>query len=62
MDIEEIKKLKAEIDAMSQLQMCHLWRFAAVGSPYFQGELGNYFKEKLKERGGFTPEISKELG
>jgi len=56
------EKLKAEIDAMSQYQMCYAWRFAKSGDPRFQGEVGDYFAVKFKEKGGMTPEISKSLG
>ena len=56
------EELKAEIDKMSQYEMCRRWRFAAMGDPYFQGEVGDYFAQKMKEKGGMTPEISKQLG
>jgi hypothetical protein len=56
------KKLKDRIDAMSQLELCRVWRFATTGDPLLAGEVGEYFAEKLKEKGGFTPEISKHLG
>jgi hypothetical protein len=53
---------KAEIDAMSQYELCRLWRFAKCPHPLLQDETGAYFKKRLAEMGGFTPEISKELG
>jgi hypothetical protein len=53
---------KALIDSMSQEDLCRRWRFAPAGDPLFQGECGKYFSERLKEKGGFTPEISKGLG
>jgi hypothetical protein len=28
----------------------------------FQGEAGEYFMQRLREKGGMTPEISKSLG
>jgi len=55
------KKLKEKIDNMSQLELCRAWRFASVGDPMFQGEVGKYFSKVLKERGGFTSKISKQL-
>ena len=58
----EVEKLKAIIDTMSQEDLCRTWRFAAVGDPLLQGEVGQYFSEKLQEKGGFTPEISKRIG
>lgn len=55
---------KAAIDAMSQMEMARLWRFAPSGSVYFQR--GNpqcdYFEKRFNELGGMTPEISKALG
>ena len=53
---------KAQIDAMSQLELCRHWRFAEIGDPLLQDETGDYFKHKLMEAGGFTPEISKSIG
>jgi len=55
-------KLKEKIDAMSQEELCHKWRFAPAGDPMFQGEAGDYFKKRLGELGGMTPEISKKIG
>ena len=55
--------LKAEIDVMSREEMARRWRFAPVGDPMFQGEVGDYFKERFfGELGGFSPEISKKIG
>ncbi len=56
------EKTKEKIDKMSQYEMASLWRFSPSGSPYFQGEAGDYFDKVFKEKGGFTPEISKSLG
>jgi hypothetical protein len=53
---------KQQIDAMSQYGLCRHWRYAACGDPLLQGECGEYFEKRLKEKGGFTPEISKSLG
>jgi len=58
MTVEE-KKL---IDDMTQYELCHRWRFAKIGDPLFQGDTGEYYSKILKEKGGFTPEISKQLG
>lgn len=57
----EIDKIKA----MSQYDMCALWRFAPSGHPYFDSSKPFYevFRKRLfEELGGFTPEISKSLG
>jgi len=64
MDKTEIDTAKKMIDQMSQVSMARLWRFAPAGHPYFDrgnGDLSDYFAAKFKERGGMTPEISKEL-
>jgi len=56
------KEEKDQIDAMSQYDLCRLWRFAECPHPLLQGDTGEYFAQKLKDAGGFTPEISKSLG
>ncbi len=53
---------KATIDKMSQFELCKMWRFAKTGHYLLSGEAGKYFAQRLKEMGGFTPEISKSLG
>ena len=53
---------KMEIDGMTQEQLCSRWRFAPSGDLLFQGDTGDYFSKVMKEKGGFTPEISKKLG
>lgn len=52
---------KKEIDEMTQIQACRLWRFAPSGHPYFVSdtEVYTYFKKRFDELGGMTPEISK---
>ena len=59
-------EIKAEIDALSQYELCRIWRFAKTGHKYLvgidEGTVGHYFAARLKEKGGFTPEISKSLG
>lgn len=40
--------LKAKIDSMDYESMLHLWRFAKVGHPMFQGEAGDYFSKRMK--------------
>ena len=56
------EELKKQIDGMSQYDLCRKWRFAPASDPLIRGEVGEYFAAKLKEKGGFTPEISKSLG
>jgi len=63
---QEIADALKRIKEMDRFTMCRLWRFAPTGSEiYFRSDLptGNAFKERLFTHfGGFTPEISKELG
>jgi len=53
---------KKQIDAMSQYDMAYRWRFSKCGDPLLQGDTGDYFEKVFKEKGWFTPEISKSLG
>ena len=62
MEPQEIERLKKVIDTMSQYDLCRTWRFAAVGNPLLRGQVGDYFAARMKEKGGFTPQISKDLG
>lgn len=42
--------LKQTIDEMDYTQMLSLWRKAEIGSPYFQGEVGDYFLKVMEEK------------
>jgi hypothetical protein len=42
--------MKAEIDAMDYEDMLRRWRNAPVGSPYFRGEVGDYFAQAMKRK------------
>ena len=54
---------REKIDTMYHYDLCHMWRFAAVGEPLLQGKAGEYFRSRLFDYfGGFTPLISKSLG
>ena len=53
---------KNRIDSMSQYEMCSKWRNAPSGEPLLQGDTGDYFSKVMKEKGGFTPAISKDIG
>lgn len=63
---EDIKNALKAIEEMDHYHMCNLWRFAPSGSEiFFRSDLptGEAFKKRLFEHfGGFTPEISKDLG
>lgn len=53
---------KKLIDNMTQFQLCYKWRFAPVGDPLLQGDTGEYFAKVMKDKGGMTAEISKDMG
>jgi len=62
---QEVKDALAVIEKMGHYEMCSLWRFTKGESIYFRSDLptGEAFENRLfKYFGGFTPEISKELG
>jgi len=52
------------IAAMSQEEMCRLWRHASGGHPYFDKRKPFFkaFDARFKKLGGFSPEISKRIG
>jgi len=62
-----VEELKNKIDRMSYRELLVKWRFAPVGHSFFQGEIGDYFKEAIgKKRKEHTEEelmqISKDIG
>lgn len=63
---EQIDKALVEIETLDRYTMCMYWRFAPPRTEiYFRSDLptGNAFKKRLfVTLGGFTPEISKQLG
>jgi len=40
---------KAEIDAKSYEELLSNWRFAPIGSPWFQGESGDYWGKRMAD-------------
>lgn len=44
------EKMKQTIDSMSYESLLSLWRNAPVGSPYFQGETGDYYSAVMKQK------------
>jgi len=40
---------KARIDALSYEELLSKWRFAPTGSPWFQGETGTYWGNRMTE-------------
>lgn len=57
---------KASIDARSYERLLSHWRFAAVGDPWFQGETGKYWGERMvklrSENEGAAVAASKNIG
>ena len=52
---------KVTIDGMSRVEMARKWRFGPIGDPLLQGEAGDYYVERFKGLGFFSPEISKQI-
>lgn len=55
-------EMKSKIDNMTHEQICYAWRFSPSGDPLFEGSAYLYLKAKFDRLGGFTPEISKNIG
>jgi len=57
---------KASIDARSYEGLLAKWRYAAVGDPWFQGETGEYWGERMaklrSEDPGGAVAASKRIG
>jgi hypothetical protein len=57
---------KAIIDARSYQGLLSHWRFAPVGDPWFQGETGKYWGERMKQlreaNEGAAVSASKSIG
>ena len=46
---------KARIDNMSHYDLLSRWRFAPMGDPWFQGETGKYWGERMAEKRDENP-------
>lgn len=58
---------KGWIDNASYQELLQHWRYASVGDPFFQGEIGHYYKNVMSEkRSAISParavEASKAMG
>ena len=66
MTADEIEIHKNHIDSFDRETMCRQWRFGKAGQyPWFDtanAELWEHWKKRFKELGGFSPEISKQIG
>ena len=40
---------KQHIDSMSYPQLLSHWRYAPSGDPWFEGETGDYWSERMRE-------------
>ena len=59
--------MKAWIDGATYEQLLGKWRFEPVGSPWFQGKMGDYYMAAMKRKRYETPQdeqvaASKRLG
>jgi hypothetical protein len=58
------QKIIDHINTLSRKDMAYLWRFSPASHPYFRSKLP-YFKvfvKRFMELGGWSPELSKEIG
>jgi hypothetical protein len=63
MDTKELTENIKQIDEMSHIELCKLWRHAPFDNKYVSGLSGSYLKDRLFGHfGGFTPTISKSIG
>ena len=55
---------KAHIDRHSYEDLLRKWRFAVSGDPWFQGETGDYWSERMSELRDRTDHVaaSKRIG
>lgn len=44
------QSMKKAIDEMDYQSMLSLWRSAPAGSPWFQGEIGDYYSEIMAKK------------
>ena len=64
--MELTEEMKKQIDTMDYEQLLRKWRFAPVGDPMFQGEVGKYSAIRLAELRAKEPDggaaASKRIG
>ena len=57
---------KAVIDGKTYLELLRGWRFLPAGDPWFQGETGEYWGQRMYDIGQRNPEmhtrVSKQVG
>lgn len=47
--MELTENVKKYINSLSYEELLYKWRFAPVGDPYFQGEIGKYWGNRMAE-------------
>jgi hypothetical protein len=63
--METYEELKAEIDNLTHIEMFRMWRFGTGNPAFFDSTnpISQYFSDRLwLHFGGFSPEISKQIG
>ena len=59
----KIPKTVEEVEQMSRLELCRLWRFAPAGAFWRRGDpVSDAAEKRLETFGGFSAEISKQIG
>lgn len=53
--VQALKKLKEQIDSEDYESLLRRWRFAPSGSPFFQGDLGDYYAKVMAEKRDALP-------
>lgn len=44
------ESMKKTIDGMTYEQLLGHWRFAAIGDPFFKGEVGDYYAAVMRKK------------
>jgi hypothetical protein len=57
-----IDALQQQVDTMCHIDLCRAWRFSKPGDPLTTGIVGNYLARRIQSLGGFTPEVSRQIG
>lgn len=55
-------EIMKRIDSMSRVEIAYKLRFGKSGDELLKGENYDYMKERFDKLGGWSPELSKEIG
>lgn len=55
-------EIMKRIDSMSRAEIAYKLRFGKSGDELLKGENYDYMKERFDKLGGWSPELSKEIG